>query len=227
MDCQRIIMITGVTKGIGFALSKWFIDKGHIIIGCGRNVQVIQEMKTWASNSDFQPVDVSSAVDVETWINNSFEKVGVPDLIINNAAISTPLKPLWKTPLEDFNNLIDVNIKGVNNVIHFALPCLISAQKGIIVNMSSGWGRHTAAETAPYCCSKWGIEGLSLALAQELPVPLACVPLNPGTIDTEMLENYFGERARYSRSPEEWAKTAGPFLLALDRDSNGKQLTAP
>ena len=227
MDLRKIILITGATKGIGYALSRWFIDNGHIVIGCGRSAKLIEELKGWSETSDFETVDVLSAYHVKAWIENSFQKIGVPDLIINNAALATPPKPLWETPLEDFNKLIDVNIKGVNNVLHFVIPHLIESKKGVIVNMSSGWGRHTSPETAPYCCSKWGIEGLSLALSQELPSPLACVPLNPGTIDTEMLENFFGDRARHSRSPKEWAKSAGPFLLSLDRSSNGKQLTAP
>jgi NAD(P)-dependent dehydrogenase (short-subunit alcohol dehydrogenase family) len=80
---------------------------------------------------------------------------------------------------------------------------------------------------APYCASKWAIEGLTRALAQELPPGLAAVPLNPGVIDTDMLRSCFGQEAAEYPSAEEWAERAAPFLLGLGPDDNGKPLTAP
>ncbi len=123
--------------------------------------------------------------------------------------------------------MIDVNIKGVVNVIRHFLPAMIARGSGVIVNMSSGWGRSTAAEVAPYCASKWAIEGLTRALAQELPRGLAAVPLNPGIIDTEMLRSCFGGSASEYPGPEEWARAAIPFLLGLGPKDNGKPLTVP
>ena len=97
----------------------------------------------------------------------------------------------------------------------------------MIVNFSSAWGRSTSPEVAPYCCTKWGVEGLTRALAQELPAGLAAIPLNPGIIDTDMLRSCFGEDASSYPSATEWAKTAVPFLLALTPADNGQPLTAP
>jgi NAD(P)-dependent dehydrogenase (short-subunit alcohol dehydrogenase family) len=98
----------------------------------------------------------------------------------------------------------------------------------VIVNFSSGWGRSTDAEVAPYCATKWAIEGLTQSLAQELPSGMAAVPLNPGIIDTDMLRSTFGGTASSSYPrPGEWAKAAVPFLLKLGPSDNGKQLTAP
>jgi NAD(P)-dependent dehydrogenase (short-subunit alcohol dehydrogenase family) len=97
----------------------------------------------------------------------------------------------------------------------------------MVVNFSSGWGRSTDAEVAPYCATKWAIEGLTRALAQELPAGMAAVPLNPGIINTEMLRNCFGGSASSYPSPEEWAKRAVPFLLSLGGQHNGQPLTAP
>jgi len=109
---------------------------------------------------------------------------------------------------------------------HFA-PAMIAARRGVIVNFSSGWGRSTDPEVAPYCASKWGIEGLTSALAQEIPHGLAAVSLNPGVINTEMLRSCFGASASSYLSPDQWAKTAVPFLLKLGPGDNGKQLEAP
>jgi NAD(P)-dependent dehydrogenase (short-subunit alcohol dehydrogenase family) len=134
---------------------------------------------------------------------------------------------LWKVPAAEFDAVMDVNIKGVANVIRHFIPAMLQARKGMIVNFSSGWGRATDAEVAPYCATKWAIEGLTQSLAQELPRGLSAIPLNPGIINTDMLRSCFGDSASSYPSPEEWAKTAVPFLLKIGPNDNGKQLTVP
>ena len=104
---------------------------------------------------------------------------------------------------------------------------MVSRNHGIIVNFSSGWGRSTAAEVAPYCATKFAIEGLTQALAQELPSDMAAIPLNPGIIDTEMLRNSFGASAASYPKPQAWAKNAVPYILSLTARHNGQSLTVP
>jgi NAD(P)-dependent dehydrogenase (short-subunit alcohol dehydrogenase family) len=123
--------------------------------------------------------------------------------------------------------VIDVNLKGVANVIRHFVPAMIKAGRGVIVNFSSGWGRSTDAEVAPYCATKWAIEGLTQSLAQELPPGLAAVPLNPGIINTAMLQSCFAGGANNYPAANEWAKTATPFLLKINSADNGKPLTVP
>ena len=119
-------------------------------------------------------------------------------------------------------------IKGVTTVIRHFVPEMIKVGKGVVINFSSGWVRTAAVNEAPYCASKWAIEGLSKAMALELPDPLTCVPLNPGLINTAMLQICDGkEVASLERSPEEWAETACPFILSIDRPQNGSSLAAP
>jgi NAD(P)-dependent dehydrogenase (short-subunit alcohol dehydrogenase family) len=93
------------------------------------------------------------------------------------------------------------------------------------VNFSSGWGRSTDAEVAPYCATKWAIEGLTQALAQEIPDGMAAIPLNPGVIDTDMLRSCFGDSAASYPSAQQWAQRAVPFLLRLSPGENGQSLT--
>ena len=150
-----------------------------------------------------------------------------PDLLINNAALINRNAPLWQVPAEEFDRLIDVNIKGVANVLRHVVLAMIARQSGVIVNLSSYWGRSVSPQVAPYCASKWAIEGLMRALAQELPQGLAAVPLNPGIIDTAMLRSTFGDKAGHYLSPSQWAESAIPFLLGLGRQDNGKPLTVP
>jgi NAD(P)-dependent dehydrogenase (short-subunit alcohol dehydrogenase family) len=128
-------------------------------------------------------------------------------------------------PAAEFNRVIEVNIKGVANVLRHFAPAMVARQTGIIVNLSSGWGRSTSPEVAPYCASKFAIEGLTKALAQELPSGLAAVPLNPGVIDTDMLRSCWADGAAAYPKAEAWAKTAAPFILKLGPRDNGQSLT--
>jgi NAD(P)-dependent dehydrogenase (short-subunit alcohol dehydrogenase family) len=120
-----------------------------------------------------------------------------------------------------------VNLKGTANVIRHFVPAMVKRKSGVIVNFSSGWGRSTSAEVAPYCATKWAIEGLTQALAQELPAGMAAVPLNPGIINTGMLRSCFGGSASGYPTPQAWAKIAAPFLLKLGASDNGQPLTVP
>jgi len=135
--------------------------------------------------------------------------------------------PLWEVPVEEFGVVVDVNLKGTFHLIRYFLPAMIARGQGVVVNFSSGWGRSTASEVAPYCATKWGVEGLTRALAEELPSGLAAVALNPGVVHTELLESCFGQSAKSYPGPERWAERATPFLLSLGPEHNGKSLTVP
>jgi NAD(P)-dependent dehydrogenase (short-subunit alcohol dehydrogenase family) len=216
------IVITGVTRGLGRALAEWYIAHGHTVAGCGRNGQEIFDLRfAHPEPHRFEALDVTQANKVMIWA----EKVlggGVPDLLINNAAVMNDPAPLWRVPAEKFAQLININVVGVANVIRAFVPAMVERQRGVIVNFSSGWGRSVSAEVAPYCASKWAIEGLTKALAEELPAGMAAVPLSPGIIDTAMLRQAWADGAAAYPSPEEWVKTAAPFILQLGPKDNGE-----
>jgi NAD(P)-dependent dehydrogenase (short-subunit alcohol dehydrogenase family) len=104
---------------------------------------------------------------------------------------------------------------------------MVQRGSGVIVNLSSGWGRSVSPDVAPYCMSKWGIEGLTKALAAELPAGMAAVPLNPGVIDTDMLRTVWSGGAAEHPKAEVWAKRAAPYLLSLGVRDNGRSLSVP
>lgn len=119
----------------------------------------------------------------------------------------------------------DAVVNSTANLLRHFLPAMIEHGSGLIINFSSGWGRTSATGFAPYCASKWAIEGLTRTLAQELPKGLAAIPLNPGIIDTDMLRRSFGEEAAEYESAAVWAERAVPFILKLTPRQNGKALT--
>jgi NAD(P)-dependent dehydrogenase (short-subunit alcohol dehydrogenase family) len=221
----KIIVITGVTRGLGRALAERFIADGHTVIGCGRSAQVLELRFAHPAPHDFAAVDVAQETKVAMWAERVIAAHGAPDLLVNNAALINTPAPLWQVPAKEFDALVDVNLKGVANVIRHFVPAMVARGRGVVVNLSSGWGRSTSPEVAPYCATKFGIEGLTKALAQELPAGMAAVPLNPGVIDTDMLRQAWAEGAAGHPKADAWAKAAAPFLLKLGPKDNGRSLS--
>lgn len=224
----KIIVITGVSKGLGRAMTEKFIQLGHTVLGCARSDVAVENLnQTYGSPHHFTVVDVANEPQVINWANRILSEYEPPDLLINNAAIINNLAPLWEIPGEGFSHLVDVNIKGVANVIRHFAPAMIKKGNGIIVNLSSGWGRSTSPNVSSYCASKWAIEGLTRSLAQELPSGMAAIPLSPGIIHTDMLEVCYGDDAANYTAIQDWVEKAVPFLLQLSPADNGMPLTVP
>ena len=228
MTKNPIVCITGATRGLGRAMVAEFINQGATVVGFGRTETKIADLSSqYGSDHLFSVVDITSENDVQQFAKVAIETVGVPDILINNAGVINRNAPLWEVPADEFRNLIDINVNGVASTIRAFVPQMIQRGQGVIVNFSSGWGRSTSPDVAPYCASKYAIEGLSEALAHELPPGMASIALNPGIINTEMLQSCFGESATSYPTPTTWAETAVPFILSLTRENNGDSLTAP
>jgi NAD(P)-dependent dehydrogenase (short-subunit alcohol dehydrogenase family) len=203
-----------------------FIRLGHTVIGCGRGGESIFDLRmTHQAPHDFSVVDVALDNKVAVWAAKVLENDTPPDLLINNAGVMNRLAPLWEIEDREFTKIVDINLRGVANVIRHFVPAMVARKKGVIVNLSSGWGRSTSPQVAPYCATKFAIEGLTQALAQELPAGMAAVPLNPGVIDTDMLRSCWADSAGGYPKAGAWAKVAAPFLLALGAKDNGRPLT--
>jgi len=228
MASGKLVVITGVTHGLGRAMAQEFARLGHTVLGCGRSQKEIDRLKdALGKPHDFHAVDVSQDDAVKSWASLCLAAHAPPDLLINNAGVINGNASLWEISEREFSQVVDVNVKGTANVIRHFAPAMVKRRSGVIVNFSSGWGRSTDAEVAPYCASKWAIEGLTQSLSQELPSGMAAVPLNPGIINTEMLQSAFGSSASNYPKADEWAKIAVPFLLKLGPQDNGRQLTVP
>jgi NAD(P)-dependent dehydrogenase (short-subunit alcohol dehydrogenase family) len=222
----KTVLITGCTRGLGRAMTDEFIRLGWRVAGCGRSASAIAALADLhGAPHFFAGCDVTGFDAVSFFASEVLNKLGPPDLLLNNAALINANAPLWQVPPDEFQRVMTANITGTFHVIRAFLPAMIAVGRGVVVNFSSGWGRSTSPEVAPYCATKWAIEGLTQSLAQELPRGLAAVALNPGVIDTAMLRSCFGGSADGYPSPEQWARTAVPFLTTLGPRDNGQALT--
>lgn len=193
-----------------------FVARGHTVRVCARSA--IEPPLSGAQ------VDVAEPEQVQAWAARVLSEMGSPDLLINNAGVINRNAPLWEVPPAEFELLLKVNLGGIHNCVRAFVPAMVEAGRGVVVNFSSTWGRSVSPEVAPYCATKWGVEGLTRALAAELPQGLAAVALNPGVIDTDMLRSCFGGSAGSFPGPAAWAGGAVDLLLGLGRADNGKSL---
>lgn len=228
MGDARTILITGATRGLGRALAERYASQGHTIVGCGRNQAALAELsKNLGNGHRFDAVDVVDDDAVSAWAQEVLAGHGAPDILLNNAAIINKRANLWQVPKEELDRVIDINIKGVVNVLRHFTPAMVERGSGVILNLSSGWGHAGAAEVAPYCATKFAIEGLTQSLALELPNGMAAIPLSPGIIHTEMLDTAFGDDASEHWTADEWIDVAAPFILALGPEQNGQSMRVP
>jgi NAD(P)-dependent dehydrogenase (short-subunit alcohol dehydrogenase family) len=202
-----------------------FNKRGWKVAGGARNEEALDNLKKEIGGSCFfDTVDVSKSEEVEKFAQSVEEKLGVPNLLVNNAGIINKNAPLTQVPPEEFANVISINLGGIHNMIRSFVPRMEKRGNGIIVNFSSYWGQSTAPEVGPYCATKWGVEGLTRSLAQELPQGLAAVAFNPGIINTDMLRSCFGDGASSHENPANWAKYAVDRLEKIGLPDNGQTI---
>lgn len=207
---MSLIVISGNRRGLGQALTDELRGLGHDVRG----------FSSHASGAD--QVDASDFEAVQHWVSGL---PAAPDLVIANAAVVVPPRPLWEIEPDEFSRLIDVNVKGMFYLFRAVLPGMLARGSGVLVGISSGYGRTTTPRMGPYCTSKWAVEGLVKTLAQELPKTMAAVALDPGTLQTDMLKTALGAGAKFFPTPDQWVEKAARTLLALGPADSGKSLT--
>lgn len=235
MTEQKLVVITGATKGIGRALAEEFIRMGLRVAGCGRSSRAIEELKKRYSSELFSVVDIKDEASVLRWANEVVSKMGIPAILINNAALINHPQVLWKVPTDEFRDIMETNVSGTVNVLRHFIPRMLGQKEGIIVNISSGWGLKGISKFSPdcegwgnfspYCASKFAIEGLTQSLSQELPQGFTAITLAPGTSNTDMLRKALPDAAEEYPSAHERAEKIVSYLLNIKPSDSGKHLS--
>jgi NADP-dependent 3-hydroxy acid dehydrogenase YdfG len=212
---------------MGRAMVDEFARLGHVVLGCARSRDSIDDLRRRFSTHNFQVVNIAEDKEVELWANQLIIKYGPPDFIINSAAYFEFKAPLWQMDSDEFGRYVNTNIEGAVNVVRHFLPSMINRRRGFVVNFTSRWGRSVEERLGPYCATKWAIDAITLTLAKELrSTGVAAIGLNPGRVKTAMLLKYLGNTksldSRDYPTPEEWAAVAVPFILKLSQKDSGR-----
>lgn len=228
---DHLVVITGVTSGIGRAYFLEFARRGFRVAGCGRRKDKLEEVKAEAASSlvSVHVLDVASDSAVSTWAKAVYDVHGrSPSIVIANAGLMPkgPAVPAWEVPASTFAQVMDVNLHGVVNTARAFVPSMIAADKpGAFIATSSGSGRSTGASKGAYAASKFAVEAYVKCLAHALPPPLVAVPLAPGTLRTEM-----NDREKFPPADAKWARAAVDFIFYYvvgNPEINGASLSVP
>ncbi len=188
---DKTILITGGGGGIGKVMARAFVQEGARVLICGRTRKrletVVEEVQAPQGQLSYLTVDISKAEDLKRlahWIDQTWGRL---DVLVNNAGVLGLMVPLKDYPEAVWDEVIQINLTGAFMVTHAILPLMIKAGGGSIINLSSTVGRKGRANWGAYAVSKFGLEGLTQVLADDLkPYRIRVNSINPGGTRTEM-----------------------------------------
>ncbi|MFP4655665.1 MAG: SDR family NAD(P)-dependent oxidoreductase [Methanohalobium sp.] len=194
---NQIAVVTGGGRGIGKAICLALAKEGANIIPAARTQVDIEKTRKDVENIGSQSVavqtDVTKEEDVKNLVSRSIDTFGRIDIFVNNAGVGLR-KPFVETSLDEFEKVIDVNLKGVFLGMKYALPNMLNNDSGKIINISSGAGKSGIPELSVYSASKFGVIGLTESTAREIGRNIHIYAVCPGGVDTEMYRSMFSHR---------------------------------
>lgn len=188
---KKVIIITGASSGIGEATAKRLAKERHSLVLAARREDKLVELKrsleSENSNLLIHITDVTKRDDVVSLIKKTTEEFGRVDVLINNAGIM-PLSFIEEGRVEDWDRMIDVNLKGLLYGINEVVPIMKKQNAGHIINVSSVAGRRVFPTAAVYCATKFGVNAITEGLRQELSAKynIKVTAIEPGATKTEL-----------------------------------------
>jgi NADP-dependent 3-hydroxy acid dehydrogenase YdfG len=189
----KVIVITGASSGMGAAAATYLAAKGASVVLGARRADRIKalaaEIADAGGNANAVVTDVSNRTDVAKLADTAVETYGRIDVLINNAGLM-PLSPLDRLKVDEWDRMIDVNVKGVLYGIAAALPHMKAQKSGHIINVSSVAGHKLFAGSAVYSATKFAVRALSDGLREEMaPHNIRTTIISPGAVKTELLDH--------------------------------------
>lgn len=191
MTIEKTAIITGASSGIGQATAKELAAKGyHVLLAARREdrlVELKKEIESDGGSADYKVTDVTSLEEMRALVEAGLEKTGKIDVLVNNAGLM-PLSLLNKLKVEEWDQMIDVNVKGVLYGIAAVLPIMEKQKFGHILNVSSVAGHGVFKGSAVYSGTKYAVRAISEGLRQEIDPSheIRVTIVSPGSVETEL-----------------------------------------
>ncbi|MCH2507880.1 MAG: SDR family oxidoreductase [Dehalococcoidia bacterium] len=195
---DKVALITGSGRGMGRAISLGLAKNGVKVALTGRNQSLLdktaKEIEEAGGNAKTFLLDVTDDRQAESVSKEVYEEWGSIDILVNNAGVIVYDKPVWETTLEEWNFIMDTNLKGTFLTCKAVLPYMMQKGAGYIINIGSSSGKEPDDEYGPYAASKWGVVGYTASLAKSLIGQGIIVNgINPTWVDTDMARAYIPE----------------------------------
>ena len=194
----KVVAITGASSGIGEAAARYLAAAGaRVILGARRTDRLetlAGEIRAAGGTASFKALDVTDLANMQAFVAHAVSEFGRLDVIVNNAGVM-PLSPLSALKVDEWNRMIDVNIRGVLNGIAASLPVMNEQGSGQIVNLSSIGGHAVSPTAAVYCATKFAVRAISDGLRQETDRIRVSV-VSPGVTESELADSISDETAR-------------------------------
>ncbi|MDQ2078675.1 SDR family oxidoreductase [Xanthobacteraceae bacterium Astr-EGSB] len=204
----KVVAITGASSGIGEATARLLAAQGaRVVVGARRNERLealVADITASGGNARLHTVDVRSRDDVAGFIAFAEQAFGPVDVLVNNAGVM-PLSLMAELKTDEWERMVDVNIRGVLNGIAAVLPGMKARRRGHIVNVASIGAHVVFPMGAVYCATKYAVWAISEGLRQESP-ELRVTTVSPGVVATELGHDISDASVRDSLS--EWRKTS-------------------
>ena len=195
----KVIAITGASSGIGEATARLLASRGaHVVLGA-RRVDRLESLtsaiKAQGGSARYRALDVAKREDMESFMRFAREEHGRLDVIINNAGVM-PLSKLEALKVDEWDRMIDVNIRGVLHGIAAGLPIMQAQRSGQFINVSSIGGHSVVPTAAVYCATKYAVIAISEGLRQEVGGDIRVTVISPGVTTSELAESISDAGAR-------------------------------
>jgi len=195
---SKVILITGASSGIGEGAARLLAAQGHrLVIGARRTdrlAELAQSIEAAGGVVRYRELDVTSADDTAAFARFALDAFGRIDVLVNNAGVM-PLSPLNALKVNEWNRMIDVNVRGVLHGIAAVLPTMEAQGQGQVINISSIGGLSVSPTAAVYCATKFAVRAISDGLRQEtdkIRVTVIC----PGVVESELADTISDDTAR-------------------------------
>ncbi|HEV7974168.1 SDR family oxidoreductase [Amycolatopsis sp.] len=189
---DKVVLITGASSGIGWATAKLLATAGHRVVLGARRIERLEklaaEIRADGGEVDFRALDVTDAADVRSFVESAREKYGRVDVIVNNAGVM-PLSKLEALKVDEWNRMIDVNVRGVLHGIAAGLPLMKQQGGGQFVNIASIGAYAVSPTAAVYCATKYAVWAISEGLRQEAGGDIRVSVISPGVTESELAES--------------------------------------
>lgn len=196
----RVVLITGASSGIGEATARLLASQGaKVVLGARRTERlrdIVSEIRAQGGIAEYRTLDVTDRANVQEFVSFAHKQFGRVDVLFNNAGVM-PVSPMNALKMDEWDKIIDINIKGVLNGIGAALPIMEAQGSGHIINTASTGAHAVGASFGVYCASKYAVRAITEGLRQEMTA-IRVTLISPGVTESELAHDITDQGTAHS-----------------------------